>query len=154
VAINFYSMKQGQEPEVVALIHELIADYGTDFECKLSVEALRAGLGFLNVEVADLDGVVVGLCAWTLSFSTWRGKTGMHVCDHYVKRALAQTSIARQLLVSAARNGAKHGAEFIRTEIDISEVNTEDLFSELGFWIQPRHSLYFLEPSKFAALVR
>ncbi len=147
-------MKQGQEAEVVKLIHDLIADYGTDFESTLDVEKLQSGLGFLNVEVADLDGQVVGICAWTLSFSTWRGVRGMHICDHFVIRSLNQTSTERELLIYAARNAAKQGACFIRTEVDITQVKTEELYGEVGFWLQPRHTLYFLEPSKFVALVK
>jgi ribosomal protein S18 acetylase RimI-like enzyme len=150
---QFYSMRPGQEGDVVRLIHELIADYGTDFECNLTPESLSAGLGFLNVEVAELDSEIVGFCAWTQSFSTWRGITGMHVCDLHVSPTLSQTSLSKQLLAFAASKGAAQGAKFIRTEVDITDPLAEDLYAEVGFWTQTRHTLNFLEPNKFDELI-
>jgi GNAT superfamily N-acetyltransferase len=150
----FYSMKPGQEGEVVTLIQDLIAGYGTDFECNLTVDSLQAGLGFLNVEVADVKGSIVGFCAWTQSFSTWRGLTGMHICDLHVVPSLSQTDLARNLLRFVATRGAAQGAKFIRTEIDITDPLAEDLYAEVGFWDQTRHTLSFLEPPKFADLIR
>jgi GNAT superfamily N-acetyltransferase len=146
-------MKPGQEGEVVKLIYGLIADYGTDFECRLTPESLKAGPGFLNVEVADVDGKVVGFCAWTRSFSTWRGLAGMHICDLHVIPSMSQSNLAKQLLAYAASQGALQGAKFIRTEIDITDPLAEDLYAEVGFWNQQRHTLSFLEPSKFDELI-
>jgi GNAT superfamily N-acetyltransferase len=150
---NIYSMKPGQEADVVKLIQDLIAGYGTDFECNLTAENLGAGLGFLNVEVAETNGGIVGFCAWTRSFSTWRGLTGMHICDLHVTPAMRQTDLARQLLTYAAKRGSDQGAKFIRTEIDITDPLAEDLYAEVGFWDQTRHTLSFLEPKKFDELI-
>jgi hypothetical protein len=150
---QFYSMKPGQETEVVGLIHDLIADYGTDFECNLTPDALVDGLGFLNVEVAEVEGKVVGFCAWTQSFSTWRGLKGMHICDLHVIPTMNESTLARQLLAFAANRGAAQGARFIRTEIDITDPLAEDLYAQVGFWAQTRHTLSFLEPKKFEELI-
>jgi L-amino acid N-acyltransferase YncA len=150
---NYYRMKPGQEGEVAELILGLIADYGTDFQSKLTAQSLAESGGFLNVEVAERDGRIMGICAWVMSFSTWRGVKGMHVADHFVLREFGKTGVPRGLLRFAAVNAAAQGAKFIRTEVDISEEASEELFRTVGFWYQTRHALHFLEPDKFEAFV-
>jgi GNAT superfamily N-acetyltransferase len=151
VNVTYGHMAYGQEEQVVRLIHGLMADYGADFESRLTIEALRDSLGFLNVEVAEHDGKILGLCAWVMSFSTWRGLKGMHVADHCVLPEARLFDVARNLLLFAARNACQQGARFIRTEVDITDELLEQLYTEVGFVAQSRHSLHVLEPGKFAA---
>jgi predicted N-acetyltransferase YhbS len=150
--IHYSRMQPGQEPAIVNLIHWQISDYGTSFKAIVTAEALQDSDDFLNIEVAESDGEVVGLCAWTLSFSTWRGIKGMYIADLYVIARENKNRIARNLLALAAKNGAAKGARFIRTEVDVTDEFAEALFSEAGFWNQTRHSTYFCEPDKFTKL--
>jgi hypothetical protein len=154
VSVQYYTMKPGQEPQVTALIQKLIADYGTDFTSKISPESLRSSAGFLNVEVAEKDGRIVGICCWVMSFSTWRGVKGMHVADHFILPEVQSSTTARDLLRVAARNAANQGATFIRTEIDITDEFIESVFGEIGFWHQTRHTLHFLEPIEFQEFIK
>jgi hypothetical protein len=154
VSVQYYTMKPGQEEQVTALIRKLIAEYGTDFASQLSPESLRGSAGFLNVEVAEKDGRIVGVCAWVMSFSTWRGVKGMHIADHFVLPDVESSTIARDLLHLAARNSAKQGATFIRTEIDITDEFIEEVFRDIGFLHQTRHTLHFLEAAEFAKLIQ
>jgi hypothetical protein len=151
--IVYGRMAPGQEDEVCELVLNLIENYGTDFQSILSPESLRDSAGFLNVETASLDGKIIGICAWTMSFSTWRGVKGMHVNDHFVTADHRDSDAMRNLLVLAARNGAVQGAKFIRTEVDVSEENAELMYAKFGFWLQSRHSLHFLEPREFALFI-
>jgi hypothetical protein len=146
-------MRLGQESEVAELIHSVMADYGTDLETKLTPEALKDSGGFLNIEVAEVNGKIIGICAWVMSFSTWRGLKGMHVADNIVIRAVGKNDTARKLLHIAAKSGAEQGAKFIRTEIDISDELAENLYAEIGFWYQTRHTLHFLERRNFDKFV-
>ena len=151
--VTYNRMKEGQEGQVSELIHGLIADYGTTFQSQLTPESLRASSGFLNVEVAECEGRVIGICAWVMSFSTWRGTRGMHVADHFVARDFRHTGVAHKLLHNAAAAAAAEGATFIRTEVDISDEASEKLYAGIGFWNQLRHMLCFLEPDKFKAFL-
>jgi GNAT superfamily N-acetyltransferase len=149
VDTKYYRMQPGQESEVTDLIYALMAEYGTNLETKLTPEAIKDTDGFLNIEIAEANGKIIGICAWVMSFSTWRGLKGMHVADHFVTRSARKTDTARKLLHFAAKSAASQGAQFIRTEIDISDEFAEELYAEVGFWYQTRHTLHFLERSKF-----
>jgi hypothetical protein len=151
VSIKYYTMEDGQEAQVAILIHGLIASYGTDLESKLTPASLRESAGFLNVEVADQGGKIVGVCAWTLSFSTWRGVRGMHIADHITKPGPNAREIAEELLRYSAIRASAQGARFIRTEVDVTDELLEHLYADIGFYQQTRHTLHFLEPSGFAA---
>jgi hypothetical protein len=107
----------------------------------------------LNVEVAELDGEIIGICTWVMSFSTWRGVRGMYVADHYALPNLKQKEVAHNLLLLAAISAASEGAHFIRTEVDITHQSNEELYAELGFWTQTRHVVHFLEPAQFEQLI-
>ena len=151
--VKYYRMREGQEQLVADLILGLIADYGTKFISKLTPESLKASAGFLNVEVAELDGEIIGICAWVMTFSSWRGTRGIYLADHFVTSQASKRGVARELLLFAATNAAELGATFIRTEVDVSDEAAETLYSNIGFWVQPRHMLAFLEADKFAAFV-
>jgi GNAT superfamily N-acetyltransferase len=151
--ITYGRMREGQEDQVADLIFGLIADYGTTFKSVLTPDSLKQSADFLNIEVAERDCRVVGICAWMMSFSTWRGSKGMYVADHFVTKELRHTEVARDLLRLAAENGAKQGANFIRMEVDITDDVSEALYTEAGFWHQTRHMLYFLEPAEFGTFV-
>jgi hypothetical protein len=153
VTITYDRMRPGQERQVTDLILGLIEDYGTTFTSSLTADALRQSADFLNIEVAEKDGAIIGICAWVMSFSTWRGVKGMYVADHFVTRAHRNGDVAHNLLHLAAMNGAAQGAHFIRVELDISDESSETLYQNIGFWNQTRHSLYFLEPDKFGAFI-
>ncbi len=151
--ITYGRMKEGQEHQVTDLIEGLIADYGTTFKCMLTPQSLRQSADFLNIEVAEHNSQVVGICAWVMSFSTWRGVKGMYVADHFVTKEFRNTEVARSLLRLAALNGAAQGATFVRMEVDITDDVSEALYTEVGFWHQTRHMLYFLEPAEFGKFV-
>jgi GNAT superfamily N-acetyltransferase len=151
--VTYSRMREGQEGQVTDLILALIADYGTTFKSVLTPQSLRQSTDFLNVEVAEYDGKIVGICAWVMSFSTWRGTKGMYVADHFVTKAFRHSDVARKLLHLAATNGAQQGAAFIRVEVDITDDMSEELYTDVGFWNQTRHMLYFLEPGEFDKFV-
>jgi hypothetical protein len=153
MAVSFYRMRAGQEGQVVDLILELIAAYGTTFKSVLTPQSLSQSSDFLNVEVAEEDGSIIGICAWVPTFSTWRGVKGIYVADHFVRPGEGSVETARSLLHLAASNGAAAGARFIRVEVDVTDEASEILYTEIGFDQQTRHNLYFLEPAEFSAFI-
>jgi hypothetical protein len=148
--VNYHRMKSNEHAAVVGMIKELIADYGTSFRTNLTEEILRESGDILNVEVAEQDGEIIGICAWIMTFSTWRGGKGIYLTDHYVRSTVnKRLEVARKLLHLAVTNSRAQGATFVRTERDLSDELMEGLYGELKFWDQRRHILCFMEPENF-----
>jgi len=149
MVVHYYRMREGQEDSVAVFIQSLFADYGAKFETKLSPQVLRDNREFLNVEVAEENDALIGFCAWTYNFSTWRGIKGMYIADLFVNSMNQHHEVARNLLQLAARNGRKGGAEFMRAEVDVTDEAHSEVFEKVGFWSQKRHAMHFLEADKF-----
>jgi hypothetical protein len=148
--IKYYRMRQGQMPEVVALIHSIMKDYGAPFESQVSVESFNSNRDLFNVEVAERGGKIIGFCAWMFTYSTWRGQKGMYVIDNQVKSGEAVVQISKRLLGIASVYAAALDAKFIRMEIDVTDEICETLYSKIGFTTYARQSPYYLEDKKFA----
>jgi hypothetical protein len=133
LSINYYRMAEGQEDGVCNLIHGLIAEYGRPFETELSSEGIRENAGFLNVEVAELDGAIIGF----------------YIADLFATPGTHNSDVSTGLLLLAAKSGAAEGAKFIRAEVDITNEALDTLFIKAGFWNQTRHVMYFMEPANF-----
>jgi GNAT superfamily N-acetyltransferase len=100
-------------PAVVRLVHEL-ADYEREADsCHLTEEQLEAVLfcdsPALFGHVAEVDGEVVGIALWFLSFSTWRGVHGIYLEDLYVSPAQRGSGLGKALLAALARECVDRG---------------------------------------------
>ncbi len=154
VTIKYSRMRFGQEPEVVALIHAMTKEYGSNFNSQITTEILKQNDNtFLHVEVATLDNAVIGLCAWTFTFSTWRGLKGMYVADNFIAAPHWSIESSRKLLAFAASNGAAEGCAFVRMEVDITEEHVLRSLAPLGFTSYPRQSPFYLEAGHFTNLI-
>jgi len=100
-------------PAVVGLVREL-ADYEkAPEECHLTEtqlhEALFGEAPAVFGHVAEVDGEVVGMALWFLSFSTWRGVHGIYLEDLYVSPAARGTGLGKRLLRALARECVDRG---------------------------------------------
>ena len=59
--------------------------------------------------VAEVDGAVVGMAVWYLTFSTWLGRPGIWLEDLYVTPGHRGTGLGRELLVTLARLCVERG---------------------------------------------
>jgi GNAT superfamily N-acetyltransferase len=87
---------------IVAMVHEL-ADYERAPEsCVVSSEHLRTALfgeaPAVFGHVAELDGDVVGMAVWFLTFSTWEGVHGIWVEDLFVRESARGSGAGTALL--------------------------------------------------------
>ncbi|RLV48129.1 GNAT family N-acetyltransferase [Nocardioides mangrovicus] len=98
-------------PEDVARIVELVRDLAayerepeqavateTDFHRALFGEAPAA-----FAHVAEVDGEVMGIAVWFLTFSTWTGTHGIWLEDLFVDPAHRGSGLGRELLATLAR---------------------------------------------------
>ena len=96
-------------PDILRLIAEL-ADYERESAQALaSPDDLRAaffptdGAPTAFAHVAHVDGRVVGMAVWFLSFSTWTGRNGIWLEDLYVEPGHRGGGIGGELLATLAR---------------------------------------------------
>lgn len=100
-------------PALVALVNELAAYERAPQEVRLVAGDLEAALfgespaAFAHVAV--LDGEVVGMAVWFLTFSTWTGRHGIWLEDLVVREDLRGHGYGRGLLSALARIALERG---------------------------------------------
>lgn len=102
-------------PEILALIHAL-AEYEREPD---AVEATQGDLvaalfppgatPTAFAHVAEVDGAVVGMAVWFVSFSTWTGRNGIWLEDLFVRPEHRGSGLGRDLLIALARVCVERG---------------------------------------------
>ncbi|HET9595500.1 MAG TPA: GNAT family N-acetyltransferase [Anaeromyxobacteraceae bacterium] len=100
-------------PAILGLVKDL-ARYEREPDAVVATEAdyLRDGFGpapRFAVEIAEWDGEVVGFALWFHSWSTWRGRPGLHLEDLFVRPAARGRGIGKALLAYLARRALDEG---------------------------------------------
>lgn len=118
-------------PAILALVREL-ADYEREPESAVgTVDSYRSvlfpqtGSPTAWAHVAEVDGEVVGIAVWFLTFSTWTGRNGLWLEDLYVSPAHRGSGIGRQLMATLARVCMDRG--YPRMEWTVLDWNTPAL---------------------------
>lgn len=62
-----------------------------------------------HAHVAEVDGEVVGMALWFVSFSTWTGRNGIWLEDLFVQPEHRGAGLGRQLLAALARVCVERG---------------------------------------------
>ncbi len=105
----------------------------------------------LNIELAELDGKLMGHLSWQITYSTWRGLKGLYINDHFASNSNMQILVA--LLNHTISRGLKLGTSYIRTEVDITDEHVTAAYIKAGFWHAIMRAQYYLEPEAFSAYV-
>jgi GNAT superfamily N-acetyltransferase len=100
-------------PAVVGLVEELAEHQRARAKCHLTAEQLHDALfreaPAVFCHVAEVDGEVVGMALWFLSFSTWRGTHGIYLEDLYVRPSQRGSGLGKALLAELARECGANG---------------------------------------------
>ena len=123
-------------PQILALIRELAA-YERD---PLAVEAteadlLREGFGpsprFFTL-MAEVSGEIAGFALYFFNFSTWKGRSGIHLEDLFVRPQFRGLGIGKKLLSSVAEAAVANGCG--RLQRDVLDWNQAaiDFYQGLG----------------------
>ena len=96
----------GDVPDVLALVREL-ATYEREPDAVETTEqmlhdALFGPSPVAACHVAVLDGQVVGMALWYVTFSTWKGVPGLWLEDLFVREGARGTGLGRRLLQTLA----------------------------------------------------
>jgi GNAT superfamily N-acetyltransferase len=107
VTLNIRWVQPGDEPHVLRLVKGL-ALYERAPDAVQTTEAMLAETLFgANPQVfaflAELDGRVVGLALWFLTYSTWTGQPSLYLEDLFVDEDARGRGIARALMTRLAQ---------------------------------------------------
>ncbi|WP_373503792.1 N-acetyltransferase family protein [Aestuariivirga sp.] len=140
---------QATDAEAVAgMVRGLAEHIGTGFVPKLTGDRLNAAGDLVDVVVAEEDGHLLGSCLGLMTFSTWRGARGLYVVDLFVLPQARGKNIGLELLRESARRFAARGAEFIKLEVDETNVGAERFYERLGFIKKTEDRLHILEQDR------
>ena len=98
--------RPGDVPDVLALVREL-ATYEREPDAvettgQMLHDALFGPSPVASCHVAVLDGQVVGMALWYVTFSTWKGVPGLWLEDLFVRESARGTGLGRGLLQTLA----------------------------------------------------
>ena len=94
-------MREDDAPSVVAMVHGLARDAGSDVVPKLTPENLIAERDLIDVTIAEDGGSILGACLALLTYSTWRDAKGLYVVDLFIDGKSRNRGIGLKLLREA-----------------------------------------------------
>jgi ribosomal protein S18 acetylase RimI-like enzyme len=152
MSLTIRSMREGEEDKAAQLICKMPKDIGLDFDPLLTAESLRANADVAKVTVAEEAGNMLGVCLWTLAFSSWRGAKGIYVSDLYILPEARSRKIGEAILREVVKQADALGAKYVKMEVDENNLGAQRFYERLGFVNKPEDRFYVLEPSEFAKM--
>jgi ribosomal protein S18 acetylase RimI-like enzyme len=149
---NIRPMRKGEEDEAAQLIRKMPKDIGLDFVPLLTGDSLRANSDVAKVTIAEEAGSMLGVCLWTLAFSSWRGAKGIYISDLYVQPEARGRRIGEALLQEVVKQADQVGAKYVKMEVDENNLGAQRFYQRLGFVNKPEDRFYVLEPGEFAKM--
>jgi len=109
---------QNDMPKIYQLVHELAVYEKEPDALKIGikeyVEAFAEGL--IDSIVAEMNGKIVGITVFYMTFSTWRGKC-IYLEDFYVKPEYRKFGIGQQLFDSFLSESKSRGAKQVKWQV-------------------------------------
>ena len=152
VGIRF--MREGEEDAVAVLIRQLPKDLGLSTVPKMTGQNLRDAKGLAQVTVADDAGLILGVCLWTMTYSSWRGCAGIYISDLYVLPHARGRKIGERLLNGTIRFSQKMGAGFVKMEVEIANEAAARFYQRQSFIHKADDRIFILEPEAFKNLTK
>ncbi len=146
-------------PAMLRLVRDL-AEYEKSLDEVDMSEGQLAGALFpdgrdpaLFAHVAEVDGEVVGMALWFLSFSTWAGTHGIWLEDLYVDPHHRGSGLGQRLLRTLAQVCVDRG--YHRLEWWVLDWNTPSIgfYESIGAGAQDEWTRFRLEGADLTALV-
>jgi ribosomal protein S18 acetylase RimI-like enzyme len=149
MSIGIKPMREGQEDAVAVLIRQLPKDLGLTTVPKMTGQNLRDAKGLAHVMVAEDAGLLLGVCLWTMTYSSWRGSAGIYISDLYVLPHVRGRKIGERLLRGTLIEAQKRGAGFVKMDVDVSNLAGERFYKRLGFEHRPDDQIFVLGAEQY-----
>ena len=141
---------------IVNMVQALAAHIGDAALAKVTPSQLSAAAArpdpLWRGIVAEIGGGLVGVCLYSVVFSTWVGAPGLYIIDLYVKPEFRKSRLGQFLLAAAAKAGRGQGCRFIRLDVDARNRGVDEFYTRLGFRERSGDGIFVLEPVSFDAL--
>lgn len=112
---------EGDVSEILRLVRELATFEREPGAVKMDVNLLHAALFGPNQVasclVAEGPAGLVGIALWYRTFSTWTGRSGMHLEDIYVEEEWRRTGLGGRLMVELAEICVEQGMARLDWEV-------------------------------------
>ncbi len=154
MSIGIKPMRDGQQDAVAVLIRQLPKDLGLAAVPKITGQNLRQAKAIAEVTVAEDAGLLLGVCLWTLTYSSWRGCLGIYISDLYVLPHVRGRKIGEKLLRGVIALAKKRGAGFVKMEVDVNNHAAARFYKRLGFNHKSEDEIFILEPDAFEILAK
>lgn len=148
----------GDLPAILQLVHDL-AVYEKEPDAVEATTDHFAGVLFpadgrptAYCHVAEVDGTVVGMAVWFLSFSTWTGRNGIWLEDLFVQPDQRGSGLGKALLQRLAQICVECG--YTRLEWWVLDWNAPSIafYEALGAKAQDEWTTYRVDGEALAAL--
>jgi len=156
--VNLRPARPSDVPVLVELIEELAAyerePDAVETDATMLTAALFAESPVVFATVADVDGDVVGAAIHFRTFSTWTGRTGIHLEDLYVRPDHRGLGIGRALVSHLARTARDRG--YARVDWSVLDWNEPALafYRSIGAHPMTGWTGYRLDGDALAAVAR
>lgn len=154
MSIGIRPMRLGEEDAVATMLRQLPKDLGLAVVPKVTGKSLRDANGLARVTVAENSGLLVGCCLWVMTYSSWRGATGIYISDIYVMEHARDQKVGDKLLRRVARDAQAMGATFIKLEVDVTNSKARAFYERRGFKHKADDQLLILEPEEFITFTK
>jgi ribosomal protein S18 acetylase RimI-like enzyme len=154
MSLGIRMMRDGEEDAVAVLVRQLPKDLGLTAVPKMTGQNLRDAKGLAQVTVAVDAGLILGVCLWTMTYSSWRGMPGIYVSDLYVLPHARGRKIGEKLMRGTLHEAHKRGAGFIKMEVDVGNHAAARFYEHLGFIHKSDDRIFILEPDSFEHMAR
>ena len=145
-------------PAILQLVHDLAAYEKEPDAVEATLEHFAAALfpedgpPTTYCHVAEVDGTVVGMAVWFLSFSTWTGRNGIWLEDLFVQPDQRGSGLGRALLQRLAQICVERG--YTRLEWWVLDWNAPSIafYEALGATAQDEWTTYRVDGEALATL--
>ncbi len=121
---------------IVALVQELaLFEREPDQATATRDDFLRDGFGerpSFEVLLVEVDGHVAGLAFYFFKYSTWTGRSTLHLEDLFVREAYRKLGIATELMVELAREAIQRGCRRFEWQVLDWNVGAIAFYEKLG----------------------
>ncbi|MFN3474479.1 MAG: GNAT family N-acetyltransferase [Blastomonas sp.] len=136
MTVTIRPARPGDEADILRMVIALAVYEREPDAVKATEESLEATLFGENPQVfahlAELDGQVVGLALWFLTYSTWTGAPSLYLEDLFVADTARGTGTGRALLSTLAREAKARGCARMDWAVLDWNAKAKDFYRHIG----------------------